>query len=399
MEDIEQQDLDDSSGEDIEPSGQKRKLELGSGTDSPSMKLRKSSGGDVIEGTPVDDMSASSSRIWDELQRKKEILTLKSGDSTYSTLQGPSDVEYMSSFTDVINSLARESDLQTSTSQPPKLLSKSLESTLHVSVEPAASQKKLREEKRNKDKTIVKLFVYMLTCETEEVEKSVPSNLQEIVGIEKQKLWDLFQKYLGETHTSAVTPSVFWKYVVGKQRGQYEAPLYSTNEYHKEVLKAGVKRITGVRWRDPLSPTDRDKLESNYNELLKLGIQLDIEMINKELSQLLKQHDDRVKKNPKTLPKVKTGSTKQMTLVSSPPSIQTVGNSQEISSIGPNGMNSADVNNIVNALQPIVNQLMINTTESAQLSGNSTTIIDSNQLQQLLMLMSQLLQALQSRPS
>jgi len=364
---------------------------------SPSMKLRKSSPGDVIEGTPVDDIGPPSSRIWDDLQRKKELISqLKSTDS-FGTLQTPADVEYMSSFTDVINSLARDSDLQTPTSQATKLLSKSLGTSIHISpTESPASQKKLREEKRNKDKMIVKLFVFMLTCETEEVEKSVPSNLQEIIGIEKQKLWELFQKYLGDAHTS-VTSSVFWKYVVGKQRGQYEAPLYSTNEFHKEVLKAGVKRITGVRWRDPLSPSDREKIEYNYNELLKLGIQLDSEMINKELSQLLKQHDDRVKKNPKPMTKVKNGTPK-LSMVSSPP-IQTVGNSQEIPNIQPNGMNTPDVNTIVNALQPIVNQMMINTSESAQLSANSTTIIDSNQLQQLLMLMSQLLQALQNRPS
>lgn len=96
-------------------------------------------------------------------------------------------------------------------------------------------------------------FVCMMTDETDEVQKNIPTHMHEQVGIEKNKLWDMFVRFitlpgnhswhLKSEELPEITPSVFWKYTYGKSRwnNSMEAPVYSNPDFHKEVLKAGVK--------------------------------------------------------------------------------------------------------------------------------------------------------------
>jgi len=96
-----------------------------------------------------------------------------------------------------------------------------------------------------------------------------------------------------------ITSSVFWKYTCGKARASIDTPVYSNSEFHKEILKSGLKRLTGVRWRDPNINSDREKIEYHCQELMKLGYGLDMDTIHKQLHLLLKDHDSR--KPPKPL--------------------------------------------------------------------------------------------------
>jgi len=172
----------------------------------------------------------------------------------------------------------------------------------HQDLDGSMPVKRNREERRSKDKSIVRNFVCMITAETEEVEKNVPSQLHEQVGIEKNKLWELFIRFI--QLSDEITSSVFWKYTYGKSRwnNTMEAPIYSNPEYHKEVLKAGVKRLSGVRWREPNSPSDRDKIQFHAEELLKIGFPIDLDLIMKELQVLLKDHDSKKPKLTRTTP-------------------------------------------------------------------------------------------------
>lgn len=154
------------------------------------------------------------------------------------------------------------------------------------------SGKRNREERRSKDKAVVRNFVCMMTDETDEVQKNIPTHMHEQVGIEKNKLWDMFVRFIT---LPEITPSVFWKYTYGKSRwnNSMEAPVYSNPDFHKEVLKAGVKRLSGVRWRDPSHGPDIEKIRYHNDELLKVGYHLDMETIFKELQSLLKDHDSK----------------------------------------------------------------------------------------------------------
>jgi len=172
----------------------------------------------------------------------------------------------------------------------------------HQDLDGSMPVKRNREERRSKDKSIVRHFVCMLTAETEEVEKNVPSQLHEQVGIEKNKLWELFTRFI--QLPDEITSSVFWKYTYGKSRwnNTMEAPIYSNPEFHKEVLKAGVKRLSGVRWREPNSASDRDKIQFHAEELMKIGFPIDLDLIVKELQVLLKDHDSKKPKLTRTTP-------------------------------------------------------------------------------------------------
>lgn len=138
--------------------------------------------------------------------------------------------------------------------------------------------------RRTKSRTLVTEAVRLMTQVTPEATMGLPVGQQKMLGVNKEHIWAIFDSLVNAQlpkHEKVTHSSAFKYLFCGLNYLGYKVePLYGNENIHKTTRKGGgVKRLSGVMWRDFDSAESRDVVRGSLQALTAYGVNVDLERL------------------------------------------------------------------------------------------------------------------------
>lgn len=149
--------------------------------------------------------------------------------------------------------------------------------------------------RRTKSRTLVTEAVRLMTQLTPEAQVNIPVSQQKMLGVNKEHIWSIFDSMFNSQlpKHERITHSSAFKYLFCglNYLGYKVEPLYGNEAIHKTTRKGGgVKRLSGVMWRDLDSMESRETIRSCLQALTGYGIIVDMDRL-KQVIQMHRESD------------------------------------------------------------------------------------------------------------
>lgn len=151
--------------------------------------------------------------------------------------------------------------------------------------------------RHTKARTLVTELAKLATQPTPEALQGVAAPKQKTRGINKDQVFEVFDSLVNTqlAPQERVTRSSVWKYLFrgSKTSGQVVEPLYGNEKIFKTTKKGGgVRRLTGVMWRDLDTPENRDAVSASLAALEAYSVHIDLEQLKGLIQQELVKDAD-----------------------------------------------------------------------------------------------------------
>lgn len=138
--------------------------------------------------------------------------------------------------------------------------------------------------RRTKSRILVTETIRLATQLTPEAQAGMLAGQQKMLGINKEQLWVVFDALVNSQlpANERISHSSAFKYLFCglNYLGYKVEPLYGNESLHKTTRKGGgVKRLSGVMWRDLDAPESKDVVRTSLESLQSYGINVDMDKL------------------------------------------------------------------------------------------------------------------------